>query len=275
MKKFLLFLLLSSPLLAASKAFHDLPSQLQMKATYASTFTHGEDEEVAESDLGVNQDEAEKDSYCFGLRVNRKSWVTDFDKKAHVTDSFTISFDALEIEGENDQTLLSIYTPGCKWDNALRLIIGKKNNLELRCKNFADSTIFGKKSRRNICPLAEIRGKTITITYNGGKNTVCVYCNGQKVGKSMRLTYKPGVTPRKIIKELTWSETLGGGSKIEYFCIDNLYFWPQALSEKEVAEIIQPEYRYLWWVIGGSCGAVFLLGGCIFLRRKKSIPQAQ
>ena len=264
------FVLLAAPLWAESKPFDSLPAQLRAEATYASTFTEGEEAEVAEADLGIQQERVKGGNYCFGKKVKHWSWVHGFNKRAFLEQAFTISFDVIDIQGKEHETALSIYTPGHKGDNGLRLIIGKNNKLELSCQKFADATNADQNARRNIAPLSVLKGKTLTLTYNGEENSIRIYLDGQQHTKELLLTYTPGSTPRKAPKELTWGETLGGGSRLDLLCIDNLYFWPYALNAEEVHHIVRSKTSLLHWGIGVAGSIVLVLILLLLLKKKKN-----
>lgn len=197
-------------------------------------------------------------------------WASALEARTNRTTECTISFDLVNIKGKPGQVVWALYSPGGGFERGLRVVIGKRNNLELQCKEFTGTNINTRKGTRRLGKINELKGKTITVTYDGQKREICAYVNGQMVGKAIRLTYAGETTAKSTICELTWGDNHCGWGKIDYAAVDNVCFWPIALSEDDVARIVRFEMKPLYWQIaGGGAGVLLLIILICLIRRKK------
>ena len=276
MKKALItaLLLAASQLFAATKDFSDISGNIMDEAAYASSFTRGKSPEINEIPIGMQKG---NEPGCMAVGEDTKvcHWVSDLEARTNRTSECTISFDLVNIKGKPGQVVWALYSPGGSFERGLRVVIGKRNNLELQCKEFTGTNISTRKGTRRLGKINELKGKTITVTYDGQEREICAYVNGQMVGKAIRLTYAGETTAKSTICDLTWGDNHCGWGKIDYAAVDNVCFWPIALSEDEIKELIRFEMTPLYWgIAGGAAGLLLIIAALIIAKLKKKARPA-
>lgn len=255
---------------AASLPFDELPEDLLDGMGFASSFTRASKPEIDESFLGMINSDAKHGVYSIGKEPGKTGWAKNFELRTQHCAAFTISFDLLDIKGTSGQTLMGLYTPGRIREQGLRLAIARKGKLELLCNCFADANLTGRKAKRTLGSFSELKGKTITLTYDRGERRVRVYVDGKKIGKDMHLTHDAGIIPHTTVQDITWGVNHGGGGLIQSASIDNLYFWRDALDDDEIVRIIRPAAFPIHWIIGGCSGVALLVIALLLVLIKRN-----
>lgn len=200
--------------------------------------------------------------------------------------SFSVSFDLLELEGNVDSCLLSMYTEGANRNRGLILSIGKHRNLELVCHKFTNTENLGTRGKIILGKIDALTAdkKTITVVYNGDANTIRAYVDGEPVGKRIKLRYD-GASAKKQLYAVQLGSYYGGGAYLKRSAIDNLCFWSTALTDEQVAETVQGGIPPVVWkvltVLGGlllfaaQAAGFYLLGRRASTRSRSSAEEPQ
>ncbi|MBR2144025.1 MAG: hypothetical protein IJ956_00710 [Akkermansia sp.] len=277
MKKALIttLLLATSQLFAATKEFSDIPGYLLDEVLFASTFQKGTPPEIRDVQLHMGNG-MKNNQLTFGDKHSSKGYLrTGLEHDRNRTQACTISFDIYGAAGDPGQVVWGLYSPGMAFDKGLRLVIGSRNTLLLECNQFTGTTLSGRRAKRNLGKISELTGKTITVVYDGGEDTVMAYVNGVPAGKAMRLTHGDNSKTNRYISSMSWGDNYCGWGRIKSATIDNVYFWGEALSEDEIKELIRFEMTPLYWgIAGGAAGLLLIIAALIIVKLKKKARPA-
>ena len=277
MKKALITILLlaTSQLFAATKDFSDIPGYLLDKVLFASSFKQGQAPEIEDIYLELG-DGQKNNTLSLGQKCSQKAAVRDgLENGPYRSEACTVSFDLLEVEGESEQVVWALYSPGMSFDKGLRIIIGRRNSLILECNQFTHTSLEGRRARRNLGKTVDLSGKTLTVVYDGSKDTIRAYVNGKPAGKAMRLTRSGTINPNRLVGKMTWGNNFGGHANIERITIDNVYYWNSALKDEEIQQLLKFEMTPLYWgIAGGAAGLLLIIAALIIVRLKKKASPA-
>lgn len=263
-------ILATSQLSAATRDFADIPAALLDEALYASTFQKETPPEIGDVQLHLGK--GMKDNrLTFGDNHSSKGYLrTGLEHDSQRTQACTISFDFYGAAGDPGQVVWGLYSPGMAFDKGLRLVIGSRNTLVLKCNQFTGTTLRGRRAKRNLGKISELTGKTITVVYNGDEDTVMVYVNGVPAEKAMKLTRGDSSKTNRYISSMSWGDNYCGWGRIKSATIDNVYFWGDALSEEEIQSIIKFEMTPLYWgIAGGTVGFLLIIVVLVAIKLKK------
>lgn len=276
MKKIIISLLFgSSCLMAATKDFSDMPDELMDYALCAHSFAKGHPAEIEDVYLGLKN----------GMKDNTLSYGSEYSLKGCLSDELqngpsrsqacTISFDLLEAKGAPGQVVWALYSPGMAFHKGLRIVTGKRKSLVLECNEFTHTTLEGRQSRRTLGKIADLLGKTITVVYDGAKDTVQAYVNGEPVGRVMNLSRRNTDKANRLISRMAWGDNYCGYGQIERVTIDNVYFWGEALESEQIRQLLKFEMTPLYWgIAGGAAGLLLIIAALIIVRLKKKARPA-
>lgn len=153
--------------------------------------------------------------------------------------NFTLSFDLLNLESKPGGTLVSLYIPDAGQENGLFIQVTEKNHVILCCNGYADSNTFAESDLIYIGRLGEVKGKTLTIVYDGDNNRISAYLDGNPRKPDIQLTFSRGLKPMHPLNHICIADNYGGWHRVISMEFDNFYFWNKALSKEEVKSCIK------------------------------------
>lgn len=185
--------------------------------------------------------------------------------------AYTLSFDVHELKGETGRALMSLYTAGGSRENGLIFKVGKRGTLELVCNGFSNATKHERRNKISLGKMSELaQGKTITIVYDGDQKTICAYVNGKRLEKTIKLKYA-GATPQKDIHSMQFGGYYGAAHAVRRAKLDNVCIWNEALTDEQVASIVEGYISpVVFWSLVSAGGVLLLAGGCFVVYRCKS-----
>ncbi len=251
---------------AAMVEYKDMPDEVAEALVYSADF-NTEFPDV--NDLHLNLRGNKEGVACVGVDKGYENfWQEGIEHNgAARSNSFTVSLDIRELAGQQEAALLSMYSFGMNRTRGLLLCIGRRNTLELVCNGFTNTTTSGRRARITIGNIDELiaERKTISIVYNGSANTITVYVDAEALDKKIKLRYD-GKPASKQYTVLQFGGCYGGGCSLKRGQIDNLSIWNIALSEDQVASIVQGRVSPMVWQVLAAGGGllVFALQALLF-----------
>ena len=159
-----------------------------------------------------------------GNHANSRVWTTNTGGK--FTNAFTFSFELVDFDANNWTDALALYTNGTKSgeNNSIQLQKNANNELMVYTSNFTGSNVTGDDSNINLGSIANLKGKVITLSFDGtgATKTLTAYVDGVANTDTVTFTYAEDVTPSTALTGFQFGAAFGNQRVSNSVTVDNI-----------------------------------------------------